>query len=70
MTFKVPPQGINLMNPEEKQKTVKVAKSAVFIEMFLAIALKNVMNMLLSSIIIFQILAHLPLADIFLPANA
>lgn len=35
-----------------------------------SLLLKQTMAMLFGSIVVIQILAHLPLADIYLPANA
>lgn len=58
------------MNVEEKEKVVANAKAAIFAELVVAILFNNIMNRLLGSIIVFQILAHMPLADIILPANA
>lgn len=36
----------------------------------MSLLLKQTMAMLFGSIVVIQILAHLPLADIYLPANA
>ena len=58
------------MNVEEKEKVVANAKAAIFAELVVAVLFNNIMNRLLGSIIVFQILAHMPLADIILPANA
>ena len=58
------------MDEEEKKKLVQNSKTGVILNFVLAFVFKNIMNMLLGSIIIFQILAHLPIADLILPANA
>ena len=42
----------------------------ILVELVMALLFKNIINKLMGSIIIFQILAHMPLADIILPANA
>ena len=52
------------------QNTKATAKTAIISNLILSLIFKNAMSMLLASILIFQLLAHLPLADIVLPANA
>ena len=58
------------MSEEEKKQVVQKAKTGVLIEIVLAFIFSPLMNMLLGSIVIFQILAHLPIADMILPANS
>ena len=71
ITLKIPPQSNDILTQEEKESTVSTAKTSVLAEILVgSVFLKNIMQTLLGSIIIFQILAHLPLADILLPANS
>ena len=58
------------MSEEEQEKLVSNAKTAVLAELVMAVLFKNILNSLMGSIIIFQILAHMPLADMILPASA
>lgn len=69
-TFKVKPQGVGLLSEEEVEQVVQTGQNFVIANLVLSQIFKQVMNMLLGSIIMIQILAHLPLADINLPANA
>ena len=69
VTFKVPPQG-DVMSEQLVENTKATAKTAIISNLILSTIFKNAMGKLLASILIFQLLAHLPLADIVLPANA
>ena len=46
-----------------------IAKTAIVFEFFISILLNSVFSLLLGSIMVLQLVAHLPLANIYLPAN-
>ena len=70
MTFKIPPQGTGLLSEEEVKKAKQTGQAVVISNLFLSIFLQSTLSMMIGSIVVVQILAHLPLADIYLPANA
>lgn len=70
LAIKVPPQGKNLLSSSEVETAKLEGQTFVIMNLIIRTFFKTAMNMLLGSIIMMQILAHLPLADITLPANA
>lgn len=58
------------MSEEEIAQVTSTAQAAVLLNLILRMVFAQAMAMLFSSIIMVQILAHLPLADVMLPANA
>ncbi len=58
------------MSEEKVQEVTSIGQEFVLANLLLKMVFKQAMSMMFSSIIMIQILAHLPLADITLPANA
>ena len=70
ITLKIPPQGVNLLSAAEVKENKETGQALVIGNLFMSMLLKQTLAMLLGSIVVVQILAHFPLADIYLPANA
>ena len=58
------------MSEDAIKSVTSTAQTAVLINLLLKTVFAQAITMLFSSIIMVQILAHLPLADVVLPANA
>ena len=58
------------MSEEKVKEVTAYGQEFVLVNLLLKMVFKQAMSMMFSSIIMVQILAHLPLADIILPANA
>ena len=58
------------MSKEKVKEVTAYGQEFVLVNLLLKMVFKQAMSMMFSSIIMVQILAHLPLADITLPANA
>jgi len=69
MVIKLPPQGSNVMSSEELASTQETGQQIVLINLIASRLLKQILAMVFGSILVVQILAHVPLADIFMPAN-
>ena len=67
---KIPPQSVGLLSEIEVQEAKETGQKFVLVNFILSLILKSTLQILLGSIITLQILAHFPLADIILPANA
>ena len=58
------------MSTTEVEKTKSDGQAFVIFNLIIRTVFKSAMSALFGSIIMIQILAHLPLADVILPANA
>lgn len=69
MVLKLPPQGDNVMSSVELKSAQQTGQTVVLTKMVISRVMKPVLSMVLGSIMVLQILAHLPLSDVTLPAN-
>ena len=58
------------MSTQEVEDAKLEGQAFVIFNIIIRTAFKTAMNLLFGSIVMLQILAHLPLADVILPANA
>ena len=69
-TVSIPPQAIDALTEEELQDVrLKVKVVSIILMIVTRLFFHLLFSMLLDTIITVQILAYLPLADIFMPAN-
>ena len=69
LIVKLPPQSEDLMTEDELQQVQRNANTVIISELIVSILFNSVLSTLLGSILVLQILAHLSLANIYLPAN-
>ena len=62
-------QGEDIMSVEELKETKQSGQKIVIVSFIMSQVLKTVMSTIFGSIVIVQILAHLPLTDVFMPVN-
>ena len=67
---KIPPQGVDLLSEVEVEAAQKQGQTLVIVNFIASLILKSTLQLIIGSIVVIQILAHLPLADVVLPANA
>ena len=70
VVIKLPPQGgDDAMSPQELENNQETGQQIVIVQLILSQLLSQVLAMVFGSILVVQIMAHLPLTDINLPVN-